>query len=337
LTRTVENLGSEIERRWAQLGAPPPNGELRVIDLPQTIGAGDLLLGVADDGSRLLVPLDTEAHRSFKPDMKSRGVHLLVRQVEQDAGYRWYLDVVCIRQELRWLFSSFVADVLLRLERQPESEPTAIIRACFSAWRALFAGGGPRMTIKQLAGLYGELHVLGRLLERSTTATERWTGPLENPHDFVSPGLDVEVKTTLSSEDEIVHIHGLDQLSAPAGVALRLAHLRVETPSPDGESLGQVVERLVATDTTGKLPVLLGAAGYGNAERQAYDELTFGLLTERWYTVDERFPRLSASTFPGEAVPEGLGNFRYTLDLAAVPVLPLASSEIEITLGILSQ
>jgi hypothetical protein len=337
MTRTVEDLGSEIERRWTRLGRPATGGELKVIDLPQAVAAGGILLGIAEDGSRLLVPLESDAHRSFKVDRRSRGVHLLLRQLEEEGGNRWYLDVLCLRDELRWLFSSFVADVLLRFERHRDVEPAAIVTTCFSAWRALLAGGGPRMTVKQLAGLYGELHVLERLLQRSTAAIDRWKGPLGEPHDFVSPGLDVEVKTTLSSEDDVVHIHGLEQLSAPAGGELRLAHLRVETPSTVGDSLGEIIDRLNAADNGGRLPGLLAAVGYQDEERHAYSEVTFRLVAERWYTVGSSFPRLSTESFPGGIVPEGLDDFRYTLDLSTVAVVPLGSRAVEDTLATLSR
>ena len=71
--RTVEDLGAEVERRWAQLGAPVEAGELKVIDLPQTVDAGTLLLGVAQDGSRLLVPLTADAHRSLQDRSQESG------------------------------------------------------------------------------------------------------------------------------------------------------------------------------------------------------------------------------------------------------------------------
>jgi hypothetical protein len=337
VTRTVEDLGAEIERRWVQLGAPPTDDEMKVVDLPQQVTAGQLLLGIGREGSRLLVPLAGDAHRSFKPERKSRGVNLLVRSIEQEGGNRWFLDVVCLRSELRWLFSSFIADVLLRFERRPEVEPASIVKTCYSAWRALFAGAGPRMTVKQLAGLYGELNILGRLLSLSESATSRWKGPLGEAHDFVGPGLDIEVKTTLSDEDDVVHIHGLEQLNAQDGCELYLAHLRVETPSSDGESLGELVSRLEATDRSGKLQGLLVAAGYEDAERHAYSEVTFRLLEERWFAVDDSFPRLTSSTFAAGAVPAGLGNFRYTLDLGAVTVPPTASSAVsEILAGVVA-
>jgi hypothetical protein len=335
LTRTVEDLGAEIERRWTQLGLPPEDGEIKVVDLPQEVAAGTVLLGIAEDGSRLLVPLARDEHRSLKADRTSRGVHLLLRQLEQHGGNRWYLDVVCLRGELRWLFSSFVADILLRFERHPDVDPPAIVRTCYSSWRALFAAGGPRMTVKQLAGLYGELVVLERLLGRSVVALDRWRGPHREPHDFVSPGLDLEVKTTLSSEDDVVHIHGLDQLAAPTSGELVLGHMRVETPSADGETLGDLIDRLGALDQSAKLPALLAAAGFREEERRAYGEITFRLVGERWFAVDDPFPRLTTKTFGG-IVPEGLGDFRYTLDLSTLTVAPLAGDAVEQTLSRMS-
>ena len=37
------------------------------------------------------------------------------------------------------------------------------------------------MTLRQLAGLYGELYVLERLLAFSETRSSRWRGPLGHP------------------------------------------------------------------------------------------------------------------------------------------------------------
>jgi hypothetical protein len=335
VTRTLEDLGSEVERRWVQLGAAPDDDDVKVVDLPQEVAAGQLLLGIASDGSRLLIPLPPDAHRSFKPETRSKGVNLLLRSLEQERGNRWFLDVVCLRDELRWLFSSFVADILLRFERNPDVEPASIVKTCYSAWRALFAGAGPRMTVKQLAGLYGELHVLERLLALSDNGMARWRGPLGEPHDFVGPGLDVEVKTTLRDEDDVVHIHGLEQLSTGQDSGLYLAHLRVETPSPDGESLEEIAARLQDLDKSGKLRALLSAAGYGDEERHAYSEVTFHLVEERWFAVDDGFPRLTADTFAHGVVPHGLGDFRYTLDLNAVSVPPLTSSAVDDGLAVL--
>jgi hypothetical protein len=160
---------------------------------------------------------------------------------------------------------------------------------------------------------------------------------LGEPHDFVGPGLDVEVKTTLSDEDDVVHIHGLEQLSAQEGSELYLAHIRVETPSSEGESLGEMVARLQKTEQSGKLQGLLVAAGYEDAERHAYSEVTFRVVEERWFAVDDRFPRLTADTFEAGLVPTGLADFRYTLDLNAVAVPPATSSAVtEVLAGVVA-
>lgn len=333
MRNTIEDLGDEIERRWTQLGESPQSGEMRILDLPQSVAGVPVYLGVAADGARMLVPFKKDEHRSFRPETKSKGVQLLVRQVEHDGGNRWFLDVVCTRGELRWLFSSFVADILLRFRRHPERDPPAIVRTCFAAWRALFAGADRRLSVKQLAGLFGELYVLSRLLDRSPLAIGLWKGPLRDPHDFVSPGLDVEVKTTLSGEDDVVQIHGLQQLSAPNDGLLHLAHLRVEAPSEDGESVPNLVDRLKAIDGSGKLTALLEAGGYHDEHRNSYADLAFTVVDERWFEVGGEFPRLGAESFPDGHVPLGLSDFRYTLDLSTVTTLPVAESRVETLLS----
>ena len=71
-----------------------------------------------------------------------------LRQMYETGG--WILlesAIADIPTDLRWLFSSFVADVLLRMRRHPEIDPTAIVRTCLQAWRALFAGGGRRLRV----------------------------------------------------------------------------------------------------------------------------------------------------------------------------------------------
>lgn len=332
MTNTIEDLGDEIERRWTQLGEGPQAGEMKILDLPQSVAGVPVYLGVAADGARMLVPFKKDEHRSFRPETKSKGVQLLVRQLEHDGGNRWFLDVVCTRSELRWLFSSFVADILLRFRRHPERDPPAIVRTCFAAWRALFAGADRRLSAKQLAGLFGELYVLSRLLDRSPRAIGLWRGPLRDPHDFVSPGLDVEVKTTLSSEDDVVHIHGLEQLSAPNEGLLHLAHLRVEVPNADGESVPDLVDHLKAVDVSGRLVALLEAGGYHEEHRNSYADLAFNVVDERWFAVGGDFPRLSAESFADAQVPLGLSDFRYALDLSTVMAIPLAETTVEAVL-----
>jgi Putative PD-(D/E)XK family member, (DUF4420) len=99
-------------------------------------------------------------------------------------------------------------------------------------------------------------------------------------------------------------------------------------PAEDGEAVPRLVDRLRVSDTTGRLEGLLQAAGYHEEHRATYDDLVFKLVDERWFTVQEGFPRLTADSFPAGEVPLGLSEFRYSLDLATVPYVPLGSTEV---------
>ena len=112
------------------------------MDLPQQVTAGELLLGIGSDGSRLLVPLAPDVHRSLRTRDEQSGSDLAAAQLEQKEAIVGSSTSSVSADELRWLFSSFVADILLRFERHPEVEPPTIVRTCYSAWRGLFAGTG---------------------------------------------------------------------------------------------------------------------------------------------------------------------------------------------------
>jgi hypothetical protein len=329
VTRTIEDLSAVIDRRWEQLGERPTGDSLTVIDLPDFRGGEACYLGIGADGARLLVPFERDKHRAFKEEKSTRGLQLRTRQLETDAGLRWYLDVICADDTLRWLFSRFVADVVLRITRNAGDDATGIVWRCYGAWKAMFAAPARRLGLKQLAGLFGELYVLERLLHRSSLAAERWRGPLREPHDFASPVLDVEVKTTLSSEDEVVRVHGLAQLAARPDSRLWLAHVRVEAPSAAGESVPAVVARIKELDSIGRVTSLLRSAGYHEEHRDSYLDLTFAVVDERWYEVGADFPRLTANQFIAGQAPPGVGDVTYTLNLSVVATPPMAETELE--------
>jgi hypothetical protein len=244
-------------------------------------------------------------------------------------GRQYFADLVCLKSDLRWLFATMAADVILRIEERPTADPVALTRACLGAWRGLFASGGRPLSPKQLAGLFGELVVLRRLLEHSPTALQTWRGPSRHYHDFVSGPFAIEVKTTLTSEDRIVHIHGLEQLEQPGGGALVLAHLRAESLTDDGTSVPEVVAQLAELVSSAKLKGLLAAAGYLEDHEENYRGLRFRLVEQAWYDVGDTFPRLSRNSFPGGQIPTGLADFQYTLDLTTVTEPPLSEAAVE--------
>jgi len=113
----------------------------------------------------------------------------------------------------------------------------------------LFATGTSALGPSRLAGLFGELVVLERLLERRGDAANLWTGPSGHRHDFTGVTRSVEVKTSTATEGRRVRIHGLDQLEAPSGAGLDLVWVRVEQ-NASGRSVPALVEDLWRWRTT---------------------------------------------------------------------------------------
>ena len=328
MSATLEDLGRTIERRWVDLGSEPRSG-ITAVDLPERVAAGPVLLGLGPDGARLLVPFATGRHEDFKPDRSSTGIQLLVTLLGSKPDQTYYLDVVCPRRELRWLFATFVADALLRIARDPGGDVTGLVRTLFNSWKAMFSRGGTRLSLKQLAGLYGELTILKRLLTRSPGLLDAWRGPLREPHDFLAAGRALEVKTTLSTEGQVVHVHGLEQLTEPEGADLHLAHCRVEVPSSSGTSVPELVADIADVVPPEQLNRLLAASGYHAGHAEEYAGLAFEAVDLHLHAVDAEFPRLTADSFPGGQIPPALGDFSYTLDLAAVIAPPLPDAALD--------
>ena len=232
-----------------------------------------------------------------------------------------FADLACLRGDVREVFLSLVADACERVARAP-ADPAGAVRRSVEEWRSLFTGTGAGWTRARLAGLYAELTVLRRLLERHPGAARTWTGPEEAAQDFRAAGQAVEVKATLGGEGRVVRIHGSDQLDVPAGTALHLAWFRI-TDRPgdkDGETVRELLDAVVAAATD--LTVLLDRIEHlalpapGTSE---LDERRFAVLEERWLHVDTGFPKVVPASFAGGALPAGVAGLEYLVDLDVVP------------------
>jgi hypothetical protein len=309
-------LADRLDNLWHELEAagPVPEGELAVIDLPVSAPAGSLLLGVGA-GRHLLVPLPAGAHRAFHEDRRGAAVHLRLRPQESGAAHVWYADLVGLKPSLNHVFSPFCADVIARIEGG-KHDPIKEMRAALASWRSLFASGEQRLTTKELAGLYGEMEILVRLLQRDRRAVRLWHGPLHGLHDFSDDHTAIEVKATLSDEDRKVHIHHLDQLEAPAGGSLSLAFFRLDTGTGEGTTVPELVARALELGDENGLVTRLEAGGYHQAHAEHYAQSKFLVLDEVWFDVDGNFPRLAPSSFI-DGVPEWASDFEYRLDLSA--------------------
>lgn len=321
---------SVLEDRWRLLestGSPTSRDGVKTAAVGLEVAGAEVAAAIDADGLRhLLVPLraDQRVRRSTE-----EGSVLSVRERPLDDGVvrRRYLSIGCLKAELNDAFTSVCADVVDAVRSAPEHQVKASL-AAIERWRELLKVSRPHLTTAQLAGLFGELTLLTRLLAGDPSATVLWTGPIGHRHDFADGLNAIEVKTSTTGDATVVRIHGLDQLDASPGGRLDLMWLHVEH-SAAGASVPQLVaEALRLADDAALLTTRLEALGYRLSEAAAYGEVRFTVLDERWYGVAEAFPRLTVSQLEDAGLALQVSDVHYTVDLGAAAAYRLDAAAV---------
>ncbi|WP_327392464.1 MULTISPECIES: PD-(D/E)XK motif protein [unclassified Streptomyces] len=331
-----------VEDRWRDLADAPSSSSnrLRTAPLPVSTPNGPPLAAVDHEGHRhLLVPI--ASNQQVRRGMDGPVLVLRKRPLEDAETYQSYADLGCLRHDLDDVFTGLCEDVLEEFEglgpghTSPAPAATVTTKALYRVldrWRALFQTTGAPLGPQQLGSLFGELTVLLRLLKNDPSAHRLWTGPSGNRHDFTT-GVDaIEVKTCTAGNALRVRVHGLRQLEPPESGSLHLACFRLEraVETPAGRSVVDMVERaLDLCDDESALLCLLANAGYRTADAERYRQVRFGVADERWYAVEEGFPRLTSAALAEAHVPVTVTEVEYTVDLALEPPHALSRTRVE--------
>ncbi|OAH13400.1 PD-(D/E)XK motif protein [Streptomyces jeddahensis] len=326
-----DTLRRLVEEHWTALEAEQTTGEhrLRVAQLPVITEGGPLAVAIDYEGHRhVLVPV--HANRKIRPGMEGPVLRLRKRALEDEETYQQYADLSCLRNDLSDLFTELCVDVLGAAEELPENPVKALYRV-LDRWKALFRTQGTPLGPEQLAGLFGELMVLNRLLETDSSAHRLWRGPEGHRHDFSAGTIAVEVKSSTAREGRKPRIHGLDQLEGPEGGTLALAWFRLHptTVNGSGPAFVELVDRaLRMCDDEGALLELLAEAGYRPSDADRYRDVRFVIGEERWYRVDPGFPGLTGQALVAAGVPVSVLDVEYTIDLSGETPVPLAPGQV---------
>ncbi|GGT91310.1 PD-(D/E)XK motif protein [Streptomyces lateritius] len=321
-----------VEERWSALEAAQPSdeGRLRVAQLPVAVEHGSpLAVGIDHNGCRhVLVPIT--ANRKVRPGIDGPVLRLRRRSLEDEDSYQTYADLACLRSDLNDLFTELCVDVVEAAERLPEN-PVKALHHVLDRWRALLQMQGAPLTGERLAGLFGELTVLNRLLARDPSAHRLWQGPTGHRHDFSSGRTALEIKSSTSAEGRRPRIHGLDQLDVPSDGSLSLVWLRLSrsTGSGSGIPFVELIDRaLRLCDDEGSLLELLAAAGYHPSDAERYRGEGFAVAEERWYDVTSDFPGLTTGRLLAAGLPLSAMDVEYTIDLSGEAISPLTHTEV---------
>ncbi|MDX3756354.1 PD-(D/E)XK motif protein [Streptomyces sp. AK02-04a] len=326
-----EALRKLVVERWTALEAEQTTGErrLRVSQLPVAPKNDALAVAIDHDGHRhLLVPI--HAHGKVRLGLDGPVLQLRKRALEDEETYQTYADLACLRSDLSDLFTELCMDVIGAADELPENPVKALYRV-LDRWKALFHAHGTPLGPEQIAGLFGELTILNRMLEKDSSAHRLWRGPEGHRHDFAAGSTAIEVKTSASGEGRRPRIHGLDQLERPEGGSLCLVWLRLQRTAANGAGVAfvELVERaLRLCDDEATILELLAEAGYRLSHAAHYQDMHFAIGEERWYRVTPGFPGLTGHTLLQAGVPVTVLDVEYTIDLSGETPAPLASDQV---------
>lgn len=319
-----------LEDRWRLLestGSPTSRDGVKTAPVGVEIAGAEVAAAIDSEGLRhLLIPLhaDQRVRRSAED-----GSALSVRERSLDDGIvRWrYLSIGCLKPELNDAFTSVCGDIVEAIRKSPEHQVKASL-AAIERWRELLKVSRARLTTAQLAGLFGELTLLIRLLEADPSAVVFWTGPVGHRHDFSAGFNAIEVKTSTTGDATRVRVHGLDQLDVSPGGGLDLMWLHVESSSTGASVPELVAKALRLADDAVLLASRLEALGYHLSEATTYGEARFSVIDERWYTVAGSFPRLTISQLEAAGIGLQVSDVHYTVDLASAAACRLDAADV---------
>ena len=315
-----------LERAWDLLDQPKEGLEVKSL-VGLEVPTGVPLAGLDESGfQHLLVPISADEHPTG--NAPARGISITPRVlVDQDEEKR-YLDIASRLPSHRRLFASVCDSVIERLSTTA-GHVGQITLEVVSNFRELLGTIVDGLPSSKLIGMFGELHVLRRLVSEDPTAVAAWTGPAGEPHDFTTSQLSLEVKTSRSSSRS-VRVHGLDQLAPFGDRDLFLIVMQISQDEAHGVSVREMVSELVefAADRD-FLERRLFELGFDDDLRCDRDEERWSVHSEDWYRIDEDFPKLTRSQLVDGRLQEGIGGLGYTVDLRAVGAGPMNLPEVE--------
>ncbi|WP_329119231.1 PD-(D/E)XK motif protein [Streptomyces sp. NBC_01465] len=325
---TENPLRRAIEDRWAELESRPVTGErkFRVAELSIATVNGSVATAIDQLGHRhILVPI--KSNQQLRNGLNGPVLQVRRRPLEDADTYRVYADLGCLKPEFNELFTRLCTDILVETEQVPENPLKALYKV-IDRWKALFRSVGAPLGPEQVAGLFGELSVLSRLLELDPSAHRLWQGPKGHRHDFAGAAGALEVKVSTVDEGRRPRIHGLDQLEEPTNGPLELVWMRLRRTQENGTGLVELVEHVLnLSDDESAVLALLAEVGYRPADAALNGTVRFETAEERWYRVDASFPKLTEQQLAQAGVPLDAMNVDYTIDLSGEQPAPMAEEE----------
>lgn len=192
-------------------------------------------------------------------------------------------------------------------------------------WRTWKSLMGNSIREKMPYDIIGELLTYRNLL-RLGKSDVVWNGSRKSTHDLETEEIDYEVKSTIKRYESVINISGQHQLNVTPNKKLYLIFYRFERSLTNGISIDTLVDDLIDEGIErNNLERNLSALGYEDGQTSRSEK--FNLLeSEKVFSVDPDFPKISENSFIDNRIPLGVIKISYEVDLSILSSLSLSDT-----------
>lgn len=289
--------------------------------------ARSLFAGLRNPGGMLRIHLYVyERDLGEWRDLETRGFVLVAdRKVVVDGRIRIRLELV--HSDFGDLFGRLCSDAVgAIIDADSDAKAVLAMRDRVEHWRRFIESAGPSgLSDDEQVGLYGELIFFNELIVaglRADSVLDAWLGPMGANHDYCFGSTAVEVKSTISNVDSIIHVANENQLDVTGFDFLGLCRVSLYRRSNLSSTLPALVRSISSSIDPASVPRFMDrllSAGFHIDDEARYVGFGYVLRGICYYSVSSGFPRI----VPSDLAP-GVSKVSYTVDLAAAETFKVA-------------
>lgn len=285
------------------------------------LGRPHLLVPVSDLGI-----LDSE-HQPAK------GLKIKLTSFKTGNQEQFFLDILCLDSNADDIFGAICNEYCQSIsDNGGDSILLGKFEVTIEKWREILKALVEREpSDNEICGLIGELWLLeAATLKIGVNAIDNWFGPDQARHDFEFPTRSIEVKTSRSTANKKITVHGVTQLDSKPGHYIDLVLFQTER-TPSGDSVKVVLDRLIKLGVSdSKLNSKLSKFGENLAENAPGWTTTYKIsaVATSVFPVDGEFPILKLSQL-NEVQKNRISGIAYDLRLDGLKCRVMAGLKLE--------
>lgn len=277
---------------------------------------------------RFWVSMDDERHHLFfvqdantkaiKPLENLAGLEVTI-QPQANGEHRLICRLTSTEPELEDKFATVAKDIAHHCSGYKGAQLFLKTQERIKSWANFLKPSHSGLSHSEFVGLFGELYVLTVHLAQALNAEESvraWIGPEGKKQDFTLDDWAIEVKTTISGDQQTIRISSLDQLDKVTDKLYLLRVVAAPATTGEGMSLGELYKRcldsvqhnlVVEGMFLQKASVLYGKASESQIKEQ------FRVVNVSLFDVVDDFPKLTRGD-----VDAGIPEARYEISVGAI-------------------